>query len=105
MRGKQWVKIWISMMLIIPIIAVVNFVVDPLGYNYFYYKLNFNHNKNIRIDERILKFNLLNNDTYDIYMFGSSRNTIMNPEIVNSLTKKRAVNCAFSSATIDEMEI
>ena len=46
MNGKKWVKIWIIMVMIVPIIGGFNYLIDPYGENYYFDHCNrfFNFN-------------------------------------------------------------
>ena len=78
-----------------------NYLVDPYGRNNIIKIKGFNFYKS-RIDERILKFENMLLEDYDSYIFGSSKVTVMDPDIIQKLTQEKAYNVAFSSATIDE---
>lgn len=105
MSSKKWLQIWISTLILIPLLALFNYVVDPMGYNH-QFTLPFNKIKN-RVDERIMKFNLMRDPSYNTYIFGSSINTILDPTLIDRimLNQTKAINLAFSSATIDEIEL
>jgi hypothetical protein len=102
--SKQWIKVWSIILIVIPVVGGFNYMIDPYGYNnhFIYY---FNENKK-RLDERIEKFNLIKQDKYNSYVFGASRNTFIDPErIEKHLSNVKAINSAFSAATIDEIEL
>ena len=103
MNGKKWIRAWIIIIIIIPFVGGFNYIIDPLGYNdIFLYKYNANK---VTTDERRHKFNLIKTKKYNTYLFGSSRNTIIDPSLVNNRLNTQAINSAFSGATINEIEI
>ena len=82
-------------------IAVTNFVIDPYGKNNIFSN-ELNRFKIVR-DERIGKFELLNNNQdATSFIFGSSRGLILDPGVVDEITAEKTLNLAFSSATAEE---
>ena len=101
MNGKIWIRTWFLIILIVIPIAIINYVIDPMGYNGIYSNM-FNKYK-VRLDERKEKFNLLKENNYDTYIFGSSRCRVIDPDRINKHIKANGINSAFSSGTIDEI--
>lgn len=79
MRSKRWVKGWLLFFGIIPIVAVINFAVDPFSvFQTHVLKRDF------QINERFLKIRYLENhhQKFDSYMFGSSRIATTEPAVI-----------------------
>lgn len=81
--------------------GIFNYVIDPYGYNNRFH-LRINTEKAIQ-DERIFKYKLLQTYPYaNSFLFGSSRGLNLSPSVVSSLSEYTTINCAFSSASVDE---
>ena len=103
MKSKKWIKVWAIIVSIIPIIGGFNYCIDPLSYNNkLLYKFN---TYKFTSDERHQKFNLIKTKKYNTYIFGTSRESIIDPSLINKRLNTKAINTAFSGATIDEMEV
>jgi hypothetical protein len=104
MRSKKWVKSWVqSVSGVLILVFGFNFVVDPYGVNRMF-TYDFNEIKK-QLDEMYSKLELLKGAEYNTFTFGSSRNTIIDPELINdSLINSRTINVAFGGASIIEIE-
>jgi len=103
MKSKKWIKVWAITVSIITFIGGFNYCIDPLSYNNkFLYQFN---TYKFTSDERIQKFNLIKTKKYNTYIFGSSRESIIDPSLINKRLNTKAINAGFSGATIDEIEI
>jgi len=101
MKATTWIKIWILALLVIPLVGVINYVIDPMAYNRkFQFSLNANKS---RLDERIQKFNLMKEGDFECFVFGSSRNTIIDPRRMEKHSGMKSINMAFSAATMNEI--
>jgi hypothetical protein len=104
MGSKKWVEIWFaSVMGVMILVFGFNYIVDPYGANRTF-KYDFNRIKK-QLDTRSEKIELLKNAQYNTFIFGSSRATIIDPELIDkNLTNSRAFNFAFGSALMFEIE-
>jgi hypothetical protein len=104
MSFRKWTKIWIaSVMGIFILVFGFNYIVDPYGSNRIF-KYEFNKIKK-QLDERSAKLELLKSAQYNTFAFGSSRNTTIDPELIDdNLISSKTINVAFGGATIVEME-
>jgi hypothetical protein len=104
MSSKKWTMLWtFSVTGILFMVFGFNYFIDPYGVNRtFIY--DFNKIKK-QLDERSLKLELLKGKQYNTFIFGSSRNTIIDPDLINAnLKNSRAINVSFGSASIIEIE-
>jgi hypothetical protein len=104
MSSKKWTSLWtVSVAVILILVFGFNFTIDPYGVNRIFI-YDFNKIKK-QLDERSSKLELLKGAQYNTFIFGSSRNTIIDPELINNkLTNSRAINVSFGSASIIEIE-
>jgi len=100
-NAKKWVKGWFITISAVPLIGAFNYCVDPRGYNNLFLT-EFNAEK-IIIDERQAKFNLIRNGDFKTFVFGSSRNTIIDPGTIKKYIDGKAINAAFSASEINEI--
>lgn len=99
MCAKKWIKIWwFNFLVIIPIIGIFNFVMDPYG---------FSDDKN-KLDENLMSVNnqditnIKLNTNADIYLIGTSRLEQIHPEVVERYTDKHIFNIGISGSTFTE---
>ena len=100
MNTKKWLKIWFSMWLLVPLIAIVNYYVDP----FWTFSHTNAHNKIQKpFNERQQKTNDLyfNGFKYDGILLGSSRSTYVNQ---NDFGNMNIYNYAFNSSRPIEFE-
>jgi hypothetical protein len=104
MSSRKWTEIWIvSVMGIFILVFVFNYIVDPYGSNRIF-KYEFNKIKK-QLDERSEKLELIKSAKYNTFIFGSSRNTVIDPELIDdNLMSSKTINVAFGGATIVEIE-
>ncbi len=103
MKSNKFLKIGLLLsFFVVILIGGINYIIDPMGYNN---KFETNLNKiKIRLDERVAKFGLIKNKKYNSFIFGSSRNTIIDPDTIDNLLKNnsQSINVSFSAGMIDE---
>lgn len=104
MNGKKWIKVWISIIiLIISIVGITNYIIDP--YHIFkkeneYYKAP--------IQTRFLKVEYLeeNKNKYNSYMMSSSRIGTTSPKVIEKYIKNsKFYNFWLGSANLDDIRI
>ena len=100
---KRWVKLWIILALLIPLIALFNYIIDPNGMNNKVHipRINVVKKTNTGYSYRF-KVNRLVEDDFNTLMLGTSRIGVMNPEIVSHYTKGKTFNLE-APASITEM--
>jgi|GEM_PF-1248518 len=104
MGRKKFIRlVFVLSFLSISVICIINFIIDPYGKNNFFNFQRINTSK-FALDERVVKFNHLKQNITNIeaVIFGSSRTTILDPDIIYKATGKNAYNASFSSATVEE---
>jgi len=100
---KKWVKLWIIITILIPIIALLNYVIDPNGMNNKIVIDGINSSKKTNTGYSYrFKTNRLVNDKFDTLMLGTSRIGVMDPRVVNGYTKGNTFNLE-APASITEM--
>lgn len=82
----------------------INYIIDPWGMNNTV-QMNINEVK-FRDDERVAKFDLIKlHPDVSSFIFGTSRTTIIDPELIEKHTGERTLNISFSAGTITEIEL
>lgn len=103
MSAKKWIKIWVVTIMIIPLIASINFIIDP--YYVFHKEDKFykGHNNIGFIKVEYLKEN---KDKYNSYMMGSSRIGTTNPKVIEKYIKDSSFyNFYLAGANLDDIRI
>ncbi len=104
LNEKKWVKLWITFIILIPIIALFNYIIDPYSLNN---KIDLNHINHFKKSNTgftyRFKTNILIDKEFDTLMLGTSRIGVMDPNIVSSYTKGNTFNLD-SPASITEMQ-
>jgi hypothetical protein len=99
---KKWIKLWIGMSILIPIIALFNYIIDPYGMNHMVKIDHINSFKKSNTGYTYrYKTNLLVNEDYDTLMLGTSRIGVMNPNVVNSYVNGNAFNLESPASTTE----
>jgi hypothetical protein len=99
---KKWIKLWIGMSMLIPIIALFNYIIDPYGMNHMIKIDHINSFKKSNTGYTYrYKTNLLANKDYDTLMLGTSRIGVMNPNVVNRYVNGNAFNLEAPASTTE----
>lgn len=93
MYALKWIKIWFTIMMLIPLVGLFNYVIDPLGFN----KKILINNINIFKEDNTLftikyKMPLLRKGGWDNLMLGTSRIGVMDPHIVDTYLGGKTFN-------------
>lgn len=94
MNGKKWIKVWLTVMIFIPIVGGFNYLIDPLWITSSNIKFN---SMQKGFDERQQKTNFIYQDkllNFDGILLGSSRTTYINQ---NDFHNMKIYNYASSS--------
>jgi hypothetical protein len=103
MSEKKWIKIWLIIILIIPTVALFNYIIDPYGINNFIKIKRVNIYKKSNTPYTIrFKSNIIRNHKFDTLMLGTSRIGGMNPDIVNKYTKGDSFNFEIPGSIIEQ---
>ncbi len=99
---KKWVKLWIIITILIPIIALLNYVIDPNGMNnkILIEGVNSSKKSNTGYSYRF-KTNRLIDDEFDTLMLGTSRIGVMDPNVVNSYVNGKTFNLEAPASTTE----
>lgn len=102
MSKKEWISIWFYIIMIIPIIGIFNYLVDPYGMNNFLKinKLNYYKKGNASFTFRV-KTNIVINNDFDTLMLGTSRIGVMDPTVVEKDLRGRAFNFSVPASTTE----
>lgn len=99
MYSKRWIKKWFQILFIlVAIIFMFNYIVDPYGYFS-------RENKFINNLTRTTKPEILNNKLYtnaQMYIIGTSRQMRVNPQVIENLINKPTVNVNITGSTLSE---
>jgi len=100
---KKWVKLWIIIIILIPIIALLNYIIDPNGMNnkILIEGINSSKKSNTGYSYRF-KTNRLVDDNFDTLMLGTSRIGVMDPTVVDSYLNGHTFNLE-APASVTEM--
>ena len=95
MNSKKWIKIWITILVILPLVGAINYMVDPLFVNK---NQLLNLEKPIQTvrDEKVKNVESINN--IDNLILGSSRSMRINPDDVNKFLNGSTFNFSVNSA-------
>jgi hypothetical protein len=100
---KKWVKLWVILIVLIPIIALLNYIIDPNGMNNKIVIDGVNSSKKSNTGYTFrFKTNRLIDDEFDTLMLGTSRIGVMDPKVVDVYTNGNTFNLE-SPASITEM--
>ena len=95
MNSKKWIKIWISILMALPLVGAINYVVDPLSINKNQL-LNLEKPIQTTRDEKVANVENINN--IDNLILGSSRSMRVNPDDVNKFLNGSTYNFSVNSA-------
>jgi hypothetical protein len=100
---KKWIKLWIIMTMLVPIIALLNYFIDPNGMNNEIVIDGINGYKKTNTGYSYrFKTNRLVDDEFDTLMLGTSRIGVMDPTVVNNYVKGNTFNLE-APASVTEM--
>lgn len=97
MNSKKWIKILLILCVLgVGFVGLINYVVDPYGYNnkIILNKLNSKKYSNTSMTTRF-KANILEHGEFDSIMLGTSRIGVMNPDIVNKYLESNTFNLEY----------
>jgi len=93
MRLKSLIKMWMGIYIIFPIIGLINYIIDPFGFNNFLLINNFNM---VKEDNTVypIKYKMpyIKSGGYDTLMLGTSRIGVMNPDVVDTILNTKSFN-------------
>ena len=99
---KKWVKLWMIITIIIPIIALFNYIIDPNGMNNKIVIDGINSYKktNTGYTYRFKTTRLIENE-FETLMLGTSRIGVMDPNVVGKYTKGSTFNLEAPASTTE----
>ncbi len=102
MNEKKWIKVWFTIIILIPLVGIFNYVVDPYGFNNFITinRINSEKNSNTMLTTRF-KSKILENGNFNTIMLGSSRVGVMNPEIIDKYLGGKTFNLAYPGSVTE----
>jgi hypothetical protein len=102
MNSKTWITLWIGTTLIIPLIALVNYIIDPFGMNNHYLFKGYNNVKKTNtVYTYRVKTNTIVNHQFDTLLLGTSRVGVMNPKVIDKYLKGKSFNFAIPASTTE----
>ena len=102
MNGKKWIRSWLLFVLLIPLLAAFNYVVDPYGVNHLITLegMNAKKNSNATLTTRV-KANSLEEGDFTTIMLGTSKMGVMDPTIVDAYLGGKTFNFAYPGSTTE----
>jgi len=97
MDSEKWIINWLYGLLLIPLIAGVNYIVDPYNMNGSF-SLELKRKSNTNYTYRF-KTNIIENGNFDTLMLGTSRIGVMNPTFVNKELNVSTFNFSAPAST------
>lgn len=99
MKYKKWIRYWILIISIVPILGMFNYFIDIYGLNNILTVEEINAKKfmNVKFTTRI-KAKALSSGEFDTIMLGTSRIGVMNPDVINRYLNANTYNLSYPAS-------
>jgi hypothetical protein len=102
MNEKKWLKVWVTVFLLFPLIALFNYVIDPYGLNQMFSIRGVNYFKKSNTGYTYrFKTNIVMDNEFETLLLGTSRTGVMDPDVVKKYREGEAFSFDAPISTIE----
>ena len=99
---KKWIKLWATMIILVPTVALFNYIIDPYGMNEKWMIDGINNYKQTNTGYTYrFKTNIVMDKEFDTLLLGTSRIGVMDPEVVDGYLKGKSFNFESPASTVE----